>query len=120
MELREGDEVLSGTGSLREPDGPRRQGEDSEKEPAAPASQRFGWVQALGVVLFAISVALFLAVPVVLFLPLSTGWKVGVVAVLLVVEEVVFWLATLLIGREVVRRYRRFFDPRYWLDKARH
>jgi hypothetical protein len=39
------------------------------------------------------------------------------IAVLLVAEEVVFWVAALLLGREVVRRYRRFFNPRYWLNK---
>jgi hypothetical protein len=111
---------MSGAGSPREHERPQLPEENPKKEPAAPAPQRFGWIQALGVMLFTISVTLFVAVPVVLFLPLSTGWKVGVVAILLVVEEVVFWMAALLLGREVVRRYRRFFDPRYWLDKARH
>ncbi len=120
MGLREGDEVLSGVGSLREWDEPRRPGKDSKKEPAASASQRFGWIQALGVILFAISVVLFVAVPVIIFLPLSTGWTVGAVTVLLVVEEAIFWVATLFLGRAVVRRYRRFVDPRYWLDKRRY
>jgi len=65
----------------------------------------------------AVSVALFVAVPVVLFLPLSVGWKAGAIAILLVVEEAIFWVAALLLGREAVRRYRRFFDPRSLFDK---
>ena len=109
---------MTGPEEPREPDEPRRPGEAPEKDPAAPVSRRLSFTQAVGVALFAVSVALFVAVPVVLFLPLSTGWKIGVVAVLLVVEEVIFWVATLLLGREVVRRYRRFLDPRYWLAKV--
>jgi predicted MFS family arabinose efflux permease len=110
---------LTGTGPFREPDKPPPPEQIPKKDLAAPAAQRFGWRRALGIVLFAVSVALFVAVPVTLFLPLSTGWKVGLVAVLLVAEEAVFWIAALLLGREVVRRYRRFFNPHYWLDKER-
>ncbi len=71
----------------------------------------------LGIALLAVSVLLPLAALVVLFLPLSFGWKAGVFATLAVSGEVAFWLAALVLGREVVRRYRRFLDPRYWLDK---
>ena len=107
------------TGPFREPGKPPPSEEEPKKDFVAPASRRFGWRQALGAALFAVSAALFVAVPVVLFLPLTTGWKVGMIAVLLVAEEVVFWVAALLLGREVVRRYRRFFNPRYWLNKER-
>jgi hypothetical protein len=31
-----------------------------------------------------------------------------------VAAEVVFWGAALFVGREVISRYRRFFDPRAW------
>ncbi len=110
---------MTGPGPPHEPDKAPRPEEVPEKELAALASRRFGWIQALGVALFAVSVALFVAVPVILFLPLSMGWKVGVVAILLVVEEAIFWVAALLLGREVVHHYRRFFDPLYWLGKRR-
>jgi hypothetical protein len=61
-------------------------------------------------------VALFVVVP---FLPLSTSWKVGVAAVLVTVGEAAFWMAALVLGREVVQRYRRFLDPRRLLGKKR-
>ncbi len=107
------------TGPFREPDKLPSPEEEPKKDLAVPASRRFGWRQALGAALFAVSAALFVAVPVVLFLPLTTSWKVGAVAVLLVAEEVIFWVAALLLGREAVRRYRRFFNPRYWFNKER-
>lgn len=64
--------------------------------------------------LLVIPAMLSLSVPVVPFLPLSTGAKVWLVSALLVGAEVVFWGAALFFGKEVVSRYRRFFDPRNW------
>jgi hypothetical protein len=65
-------------------------------------------------VLLVISGALYAAVPVVPFLPLTTAQKVGLSARLVVAAEVVFWGAALFVGKEVISRYRRFFDPRTW------
>ncbi len=65
-------------------------------------------------VLLLIPGAFYAAVPVVPFLPLTTAQKIGLSAGLVVAAEVVFWGATLLVGKEVISRYRRFFDPRAW------
>jgi hypothetical protein len=66
------------------------------------------------VVLLVIPGAFYAAVPVVPFLPLTTAQKVGLSAGLVVAAEVVFWGAALFVGKEVISRYRRFFDPRTW------
>jgi hypothetical protein len=69
------------------------------------------------VVLLVISGALYSAVPVVPFLPLTTAQKVGLSAGLVVAVEAVFWGAALFFGRQVISRYRRVFDPRSWRHK---
>ncbi len=93
-------------------------GEEPESRPAAPPPPKSYRVRvAVGVALVLLSGLLYLAVPVVFFLPLSTGQKAGAVAALVVLAEVAFLVAALVLGREVVRRYRRFLSPRYWLDK---
>ena len=58
--------------------------------------------------------ALYSAVPVMPFLPLTTAQKIGLSAGIVVPAEVVFWGATLLVGKEVISRYRRYFAPRAW------
>jgi hypothetical protein len=89
----------------------------SEGEPETPgfASGRRAW--ALVVVLLVIPGALYAAVPVVPFLPLTTAQKIGLSSALVVAAEAVFWVAALFVGREVISRYRRFFDPRAWFRR---
>jgi hypothetical protein len=66
----------------------------------------------LVVVLLVIPGALYAAVPVVPFLPLTTAQKIVLSSGLVVAAEVVFWVAALFVGREMISNYRRFFDPR--------
>jgi hypothetical protein len=89
----------------------------SEGEPEKPgfASGRRAW--ALVVVLLVIPGALYAAVPVVPFLPHTTAQKIGLSSGLLVAAEAVFWVAALFVGKEVISRYRRFFDPRAWFRR---
>ena len=68
----------------------------------------------LVIVLLVIPGALYAAIPVIAFLPLTTAQKIGLSAGLVVAAEVIFWGAALFVGREVISRYRRFFDPRAW------
>jgi hypothetical protein len=69
------------------------------------------------VVLLVIPGLLYSAIPIVPFLPLTTAQKVGLSAGLVVVAEAVFLGAALFLGREVISRYRRLFDPRTWRRK---
>jgi hypothetical protein len=73
----------------------------------------------LGMVLLVAAVLFWVAAPAVVFFPLSTGQKVWTGSAFLVMGEVAFWVAALMLGREVVRRYRRFLDPRGWFGKGR-
>jgi hypothetical protein len=54
---------------------------------------------------------------VVPFLPLTTAQKIGLSSGLVVVAEMIFWVAALFVGREAISRYRRYFDPRAWFRK---
>jgi hypothetical protein len=84
-------------------------------ESQTPASGRRAWI--LVIVLLVVPGALYAAIPVVPFLPLTTAQKIGLSSGLVVVAEVIFWVAALLVGREAISRYRRYFDPRAWFRK---
>lgn len=71
-------------------------------------------MQKLGLFLFIISflpwLAIFFVVP---FLPLDITQKTTIDVVLAVGAEICFWLSVVLLGKEVVTKYRRYFHPRY-------
>jgi hypothetical protein len=72
---------------------------------------------ALGVLLLASSIALPATMLIVPLLLLTAAWKARAIAALVVAGEIAFWVIALVLGRETVRRYRRFFDPRNWLGE---
>ncbi len=78
-------------------------------------------MQKLGLFLFIVSflpwLAIFFIVP---FLPLSIAEKTTIDVVLAVVAEVCFWLSVVLLGKEVVTKYRRYLNPRYFWQKIRN
>jgi hypothetical protein len=89
-------------------------GEEPGALPAAKRSWRL-WVLIFGV--FVIPGVLYLALLVLPFLPLTPGQKLWVASGLVVGAEGTFLLSVLILGREVVRGYRRFFEPRSCFGK---
>ena len=93
---------------------------EREGEPGVPAGQKPDgrWkVRAAILGALVIPTLLWAAVPVVAFLPLAGEHKVWVSGGLVVAAEAVFPTRPLLVGREAVRRYRRYLDPRTWSRK---
>ncbi|BAZ80221.1 MAG: transporter suffix domain-containing protein [Sphaerospermopsis kisseleviana] len=71
-------------------------------------------MQKLGLVLIIVSFLPWLAIALILpFLPLAVAQKALLVTALLVFAEIVFWLGALLVGKEVIQRYRRYLNFRY-------
>jgi hypothetical protein len=71
-------------------------------------------MQKLGLVLIIISFLPWLIIAVIVpFLPISLAQKAILVPVLLVLAEVLFWTGALLVGKEVVQKYRRYLNFRY-------
>jgi hypothetical protein len=73
----------------------------------------------VGMALFVVAVLFWVAAPAVLLTPLSTAQKAWTGSAFLILGEVAFWVAAVVLGREVFLRYRRFLDPRGWLGKKR-
>ena len=77
-------------------------------------------MQKLGLFLFIVSFLPWLAILfVVPFLPLDITQKTTIDVVLAIVAEVCFWVSVLLLGKEVVTKYRRYLNPRYLWKKIR-
>lgn len=71
-------------------------------------------MQNLGLILIIISFSPWLAIAVIVpFLPISLAEKALLVPALLVLAEVLFWTGVLLVGKEVVQKYSRYFSFRH-------
>ncbi len=71
-------------------------------------------MQKLGLGLMIISFLPWLIIAVIVpFLPIPLAQKALLVPALLVFAEVLFWLGVLLVGKEVVQKYRRYLSFRY-------
>jgi hypothetical protein len=106
-------ESHQGDGTLDEQGYRQRAGQEPR------VSKRAGLTRLVGIVLLVAAVLFWVAAPAVLLTPLSTAQKAWTSSAFLVLGEVAFWVAAVVLGREVFRHYRRFLDPRGWLGKKR-
>jgi hypothetical protein len=72
------------------------------------------WSRWLGAGILILSFAFYGSLLLLPFLPITGGMKATGVPVLIVLGEVAFWIGGILLGKEVVARYRHFLNPRYW------
>ncbi len=113
MERGEGDETLNDeeNSPVGEANPVPRRADD-----AAAALER-GRTVLLVVFLVVVPGLLYAAVLGVPFLPLGTGTKIWLSASLVVIAEGTFVISALVLGKEVVSRYRGSLDPRTWFRK---
>jgi len=67
----------------------------------------------VGVIFMGASLALWVALPIVPFLPLENGEKAALAGGQVIVAEVIFWLGAVIAGPEAARRIRG-----RWLRKS--
>lgn len=82
---------------------------DAAHEAGIGKSSRHGRVAVVGVVLMGLSLALWVVLPIVPFLPIDVGMKATVAGSQIVVAEVAFWLGAALAGPEAARRMKSWW-----------
>jgi hypothetical protein len=79
--------------------------------------QRSSRKKQLGLTLVVLSFAFYGALLLVPFTPFSAGGKLQLSAGLIIMGEASFWVAVLILGKEMVSKYRHI-DLRNWLGTA--
>jgi hypothetical protein len=68
--------------------------------------------------LIGLSTLLYLGLFLVPIAPLSTEGKIALASAMVVGGEASFWIGGLLLGKELVTRYRRALSPMRWFRKG--
>ncbi len=74
---------------------------------------------ALGIGLIVLSVVLWLLIPPVYWLPVSNWWKGAIVAALIVLAEIAFWVGSAIAGTHFARKWRLLPRIRAWFAGRR-
>ena len=74
------------------------------------------WKKA-GLILTVLSFAFYGAILLVPFTLFQTKAKIVLSSVLAIFGEVSFWVGAVILGKDFVAKYRRFFNPLNWFKK---
>lgn len=88
-------------------------GNQLEKEASDPKSNKIMKKIAVGLVL--LSFILYMLLPVVPFLPADLKIKAAITAGMMGASEIVFWIGGFILGKDIVAKYRKAFNPRNWI-----
>jgi hypothetical protein len=87
--------------------------EENQKLESLP-SKRSTKLRKVGIGLVILSFIFYgglLLIPLTYF---STGMKWTISSVLVILGEITFWIGGFILGKEVVARYKRYFNPLNW------
>lgn len=73
----------------------------------------------LGIGMLIISALAFLSAFTIPFIVHSGGKMTGWIAGLLILSEAAFWTGGIILGRETAKKYRRFLNPKNWVNKQK-
>lgn len=88
--------------------------EPRSSEERTPSSPKW---RTVGISLVVISFVLYGCLFLVPFIPVSGAAKVGISTALIVTGEITFWLGGILLGKELINRYKRYLNPMQWFKK---
>jgi hypothetical protein len=75
------------------------------------------WQFNTGIILIVLSTLLYVSLIVLPFLPIPVSMKLGITPIIIIVGEIIFWIGGILVGKEIIMKYRRYFNPLYWLNR---
>lgn len=75
------------------------------------------WIKKIGILLVILSCVLYGGLFLVPFSPYTAGTKAVISTALVVTGEASFWVGALLLGKEIVTRYKKHLNPLSWFKK---
>lgn len=77
------------------------------------------WKLKLGIILISASVAIFLMLFALPFVSMDTKVKIALTTAFMIGGEVMFWVGTILIGKDVYLKFKAKLKSGEWLEKKK-
>lgn len=77
------------------------------------------WKLKLGIILISVSVAIFLMLFALPFVSMDTKVKIALTTAFMIGGEVMFWVGTILIGKDVYLKFKEKLKSGEWLEKKK-
>jgi len=81
--------------------------------------EKQNWKFKLGVVLVSISMVIFLFIFFIPLLNTTDKNKIFIAGAAAVAAEVFFWSGGLLLGKQILDKYKSYMNWKYWFDKQK-
>ena len=81
--------------------------------------KKYNWRLKIGIVIMAISVLLFLSLPVIPFLDIENKTRITITTIVFIVAEVTFYGGGFLVGKELFSKYKSYMNPKNWFGKKK-
>ena len=72
----------------------------------------------IGIFLIIFCIPFFLFIVIIQFLEMEAITKITLSTISLIIGEILFWLGGILVGKELFRKYKSYFNPKNWFKKA--
>lgn len=82
-----------------------------------PDNKRKVFVRWIGVILMALSFLLYCGVYILPFVPLTIQIKLAAAPVFILLGEIAFWVGGVILGKEVVEKYKHQLNPINWFRR---
>ena len=77
------------------------------------------FIKKMGIILIIASFILYGSILLIPFTPFTSGTKVVLGTALAVAGEVSFWVGGIILGKEVVQKYKKYLNPLNWFGGKR-
>lgn len=79
--------------------------------------RRKNWKFRLGLILIIGSIPFFLFLLFIPFFDIENKEKIALSTTILIIAEIMFWGGGFLLGKELFKKYKSYFNPKKWFKK---
>lgn len=81
--------------------------------------EKINWKFKTGLFLVILSTLLFASLLIIPFLKIDNKDKISITTIIIIIGEIMFWTGGLLVGKEILSKYKSYLNPKNWFNKKK-